>query len=74
MHVELPAVISALEILSIEMSAVERHAAVRTGIAQGKGLSHAVAADHKGNFQQHCLFQLIAIERDRPAERDTRSR
>ena len=43
--IELPAVVSALEILSVEAAAVERHAAMRAGIAQGERLSEAVAAD-----------------------------
>src|ERR1700728_3827771 len=44
-HVELPAVVSALEILSIESAAVERHAAMRAGVAQRKRLSPAITAD-----------------------------
>ena len=42
--VELPAVVSALEILSVEAAAVEWHAAMWAGIAQGERLSEAVAA------------------------------
>ena len=44
-NVELPAMVSALEIFSVEVAAVERHAAVRAGVAEGEGLAHAVAAD-----------------------------
>ena len=44
-YVELPAVVSALEILSVEAAAVEGHATMRAGVAQGEGLAKAVAAD-----------------------------
>ena len=54
--VELPAVISALEIFSVEAAAVQRHAAMRAGVAQGEGLSQAVAADDERNFEQRRLI------------------
>src|SRR6185437_2621361 len=44
-NVELPAVISAFQIFSIEAAAVERHASMRAGVAQGKWLSQPIAAD-----------------------------
>ena len=72
--VEVPAVIAALEILTVESTAVERHAAMRAGVAQGEGLPEAVTADDERNFQQRRLAQLIAMARDRRAGRDTRSR
>src|SRR5271170_5374855 len=43
--IELPAVVAALQILSVKPPARERHTAVRTGIAQGKRLSLAITAD-----------------------------
>ena len=60
-HVELPAVIAALEIFSVEFSAVERHAAMRAGVAQGERLSLAIASDDERNFQQRRLVKLIAM-------------
>ena len=62
MNVELPAVISALEIFAVEAAAVERHAAVRAGVAQGEGLSEAVAADDEGNFEQRGFVELVAVD------------
>jgi hypothetical protein len=54
--------VGALDIFSIELAAVERHAAMGTGIAQGKGLAHAVAADHERNLKQHGFVKLIAMD------------
>jgi hypothetical protein len=51
-NVELPAVISALEIFAVEVTAVERHAAMRAGIAQGKRATGTIAADDERNFEQ----------------------
>ena len=61
MNIELPAVISALQIFSIEAAAVERHAPMRAGVAQRKRLSHAVAADDQRSLQQRRLVQLITM-------------
>jgi hypothetical protein len=54
-------VISALEILSVEAAAVERHAAVWAGVAQGEGLSDAVAAEDEGNLEQCRLIEVVAV-------------
>jgi hypothetical protein len=54
-HIELPAVVATLEILSIESAAVQRHAAMRAGVAQGEGLLPAVATDYERDFQQRRL-------------------
>ena len=51
-RVELPAVVGALKILSVETAAVERHAAMRTSVAQSEGMAVAVAADDERNLQQ----------------------
>ena len=58
--VKLPAVITALQVLTVKASARERHTAVRAGIAQGKRLSLAIAADHQRRFEQHGFVQTIA--------------
>jgi len=50
--VELPAVISALEIFAVEVAAVEWHAAMRTGVTKSKGATVAIAAEHERNFEQ----------------------
>lgn len=62
MSIELPAVIGAFDVLSVEIAAVEGHAAVRTGVAQGEGAARAVAPDYEGNFEQHGLVKLIAMQ------------
>ena len=61
MNIELPAVISALQVFSIETAAVERHAPVRAGIAQGERLADSIASNHQRDFQQRCLVKLIAV-------------
>ena len=61
-NVELPAVVSALEIFTVEVAAVERHAAMRAGVAQGEGLALAVAADDQRNFEQRGFVQLVAMD------------
>jgi len=42
--VESPAVVGAFDFLAVELSAGKRHAAMRTGVAQGKGLAVLVAS------------------------------
>jgi len=61
MNVELPAVISAFQVFSIEMAAVERHTTVRAGIAQCEWLPHSIASNHQRDFQQRRLVKLIAV-------------
>ena len=60
-HVEMPAVISALQVFSIETAAVERHAPVRAGIAQSEWFSHSITSNHQRDLQQSCLMQQIAV-------------
>ncbi len=74
MNVELPAVVSALEVLAVEAAAVEGHAAVRAGVAQGEGLANAVAADDERNLEQRRFIKLVAVDAIGGQERDTRSR
>jgi len=59
--VEPPAVVSALDLLSIELPAMQGHAAVRAGVTQGEGLSLTVATQYEGDFQQHCFLKLVAM-------------
>jgi len=61
MGIELPAMIGAFDIFSIEMAAVEGHAAVGTGVAQSEGAAYAVASDDKWDFEQHGFVELIAV-------------
>ena len=49
-RIELPAVVGALEILAIKLARVEGHPAMRTGVAESKWMSGAVAADHQRNL------------------------
>jgi hypothetical protein len=60
-RIELPAVVGALDILTVEVAAIQRHSAVRAGIAQGKRPSGAVSAHYQRNFQQRGFVQLIAM-------------
>jgi hypothetical protein len=60
--IEGPAVVGALEVFSVELAAVERHAAMRTGVAQGEGLVLAVASDNEWNFEQRGLAELVAMD------------
>jgi len=60
-HVELPSVISALEIFSVKFSAVKGHAAMGTGIAQGEGLSETVAADNQRDLEEGRFVELVAV-------------
>ena len=62
MNVELPAVIRAFEVFAIEFSGMERHAAMRAGIAQGEGMSLTIAADDERNLEQHGFMQLVAMD------------
>jgi hypothetical protein len=61
-NVELPAVVSAFKVLAVEASAVEGHAAVRAGVAQGERLSEAVASNDEGDFEQRRFVKLIAMD------------
>lgn len=54
--------VGALDIFSIEMAAVERHAAVRAGVAQGKGMADPIASDNQRNLEQRRFVQLIAVD------------
>ena len=60
--VERPAVVSTLEIFSVESAAVQGHAAMRARVAQCERLSHAVAAEDQRDLQQRRLMQLIAMD------------
>ena len=62
MGVEGPAVIGAFDSFSIELAAVQRHAAVRTGIAQREGMAYAVASDDKRDLEQHGFAELVAVD------------
>ena len=53
--------IGTFEILAVEASGVKGHATVRAGIANSKGTSLAIAADHQWNFQQRGFVELVAM-------------
>ena len=61
MNVELPAVVGAFEIFAVKFAGVQRHAAMRAGVAHDEGAAFAVAADDQGNFQQHGFVQPISV-------------
>jgi hypothetical protein len=52
--------VGAFDLLAVELSAGKRHAAMRAGVAQGKGLAMLVASDDERLFEQHRLDQLAA--------------
>jgi len=61
-HVELPAMVGALQIFSVELSAIQGHAAMGAGIAQSEGVSLAVAADDEWDLEQRRFVQLITVD------------
>jgi hypothetical protein len=61
MHVKLPSVVGTLEFLSVEASAVQRHAAVGTSVTQREWMARTIATDNQRNFKQHGLVQLVAV-------------
>src|ERR1700733_8919663 len=61
MRVEGPAMVGALDVLPIKVPAVQGHAAVRTSVAQGEGLSLPVAPDNEWNLEQQGFTELVAM-------------
>src|SRR6266436_3785886 len=60
--VESPAVVGAFDLLSVEVSAGKRHAAMRAGVAQSEGLAWSVASHYQWLFEQHRLGELSAAK------------
>lgn len=60
-HVELPAVVKALEAFTVKLATVQRHATMGTGIAQSKSMSLTIAADDERDFEQSRLMELVAV-------------
>jgi len=54
--------VRALDIFSVEVAAVERHAAVRTSVAQGEGMADPIASHNQRNFKQGGFVELIAVD------------
>ena len=54
--------VGAFDVFSIELAAVERHAAVGTGVAQREGTARAVASDDERNLKQHGFVELVAMD------------
>jgi hypothetical protein len=54
-------VVGTLDVLSVKISAVQRHAAVGTSITQGERTAGAIASDEEWDFQQHRLVELVAM-------------
>src|SRR3981189_786039 len=52
MGVESPAVVGTFDLLAVEVSEGKRHAAMRAGVAQGKGLAWLVASNYQWLFEQ----------------------
>ena len=60
--IECPAVVGALDVGSVEVTIVERHAAVRAGVAQSEGTALAVATDDQRNFEKRGGMKLVASD------------
>ena len=58
--VECPAVVGALDVGSVKVAVVERHAAVRAGVAQREGTTLAIAPNDQRNFKERGLMKLVA--------------
>jgi hypothetical protein len=58
---EPPAVVSAFDLLSIELPAMQGHAAVWAGVTQGEGPSLMVATQYQRDFEQHGFLKLVAM-------------
>ena len=54
--------VGAFDILSIELAAVQRHAAVGTSVPQGEGMACAVASYDERNLKQHRLVELVTVD------------
>ncbi len=54
--------IRALDIFAVERAAIERHAAVGTGVPQGKRMTNAIAPYDERNLEQHGLVELVAMD------------
>src|SRR5271166_3785208 len=61
MRVERPAMVGALNIFSIEVTSVERHTAVRTGVAQHERMADSIAPNNQWNLQQRRFVKLITV-------------
>ena len=61
MRVELPAMIAAFEVFAVESATVQRHPAVRAGVAQGEAFARTVAANDEWNLKERRLVQLITL-------------
>src|SRR5206468_4063982 len=59
---ELPSVITAFEVASVEPSAGKRHAAMRTGVVQDEGSAVAVSTQHQRSFEQRGFVQDVATK------------
>src|SRR5580693_5818134 len=62
MGIELPSMVGTLNVFSIELTAVERHAAVGTGIPQGERTPRTVASDDQRNLKEHDFVQLMGMD------------
>src|SRR5882724_243443 len=60
--VETPAVITAFEDFAVKVAVGERDAAVRAGIAHGKGLAFAGASEDERDFEEHRGGQVVAAD------------
>jgi hypothetical protein len=62
MGFEFPSVITAFNILSVEVPAGKRHAAVGTRVVHGEGFALNIAAENQRSFEQRRFLQAIANE------------
>jgi len=56
-NIKFSSVVSAFHLMSIELPAAERHAAVGAGVLQGKHLALPITPDHERRSEKHSLLQ-----------------
>ena len=54
--------VGAFEIFSIELAAVQRHAAVGAGVPQGKGTTVPIASYDERNLKQRRFLELVTVD------------
>jgi hypothetical protein len=62
MGVEAPAVVAAFDLVAVEVPTGERHAPVGAGVLEGEGTALRVAANDKGDLEEHGFLDSIALD------------
>jgi len=55
-------VVTALDIFSVEVATMKRHAAMGTGITQREGMADTIASHNEWDLKQRCFVKLIAVD------------